>query len=192
MSNIIWSIGCCWLWFNVTFSIISAIKWQDSCPVYKFWPAAGAKLQWQLGVFSVPRLPWHGHRDVRRRLLSPRHQGAHMRRGLAGNRTLIVWFTVKPATSTPPLRAFPPLMKINWNQNVNPDGTIFGHILNNTNNINNIHVAWKRPLILNHTQKVVSRQKGGDLTQSYDKSPYTHRNVKRASDNANNVTKKFD
>ena len=25
-----------------------------------------------------------------------------------------------------------------------------------------------------------SRQKGGDLTQSYDKSPYTNRNVKRA------------
>ena len=24
------------------------------------------------------------------------------------------------------------------------------------------------------------RQKGGDLTQSYDKSPYTHGNVKRA------------
>ena len=26
----------------------------------------------------------------------------------------------------------------------------------------------------------MSRQKGGDLTQSYDKSPYTHGNVKRA------------
>ena len=34
-------------------------------------------------------------------------------------------------------------------------------------------------------------QKGGDLTQSYDKSPYTNRNVKRASDNTNNATKKF-
>ena len=32
------------------------------------------------------------------------------------------------------------------------------------------------------------RQKGGDLTQSYDKSPYTNRNVKRASDNTNNAT----
>ena len=32
------------------------------------------------------------------------------------------------------------------------------------------------------------RQKGGDLTQSYDKSPYTNRNVKRV----NNATKKFD
>ena len=36
------------------------------------------------------------------------------------------------------------------------------------------------------------RQKGGDLFQSYDKSPYTNRNVKRASDNTNNATKKFD
>ena len=28
--------------------------------------------------------------------------------------------------------------------------------------------------------KTLQRQKGGDLTQSYDKSPYTHGNVKRA------------
>ena len=28
--------------------------------------------------------------------------------------------------------------------------------------------------------KIHFRQKGGDLTQSYDKSPYTNRNVKRA------------
>ena len=27
---------------------------------------------------------------------------------------------------------------------------------------------------------VILRQKGGDMTQSYDKSPYTHGNVKRA------------
>ena len=27
---------------------------------------------------------------------------------------------------------------------------------------------------------IEARQKGGDLTQSYDKSPYTHGNVKRA------------
>ena len=37
----------------------------------------------------------------------------------------------------------------------------------------------------------LERQKGGDLTQSYDKSPVTNRNVKRASDNTNNATKKF-
>ena len=35
----------------------------------------------QLGVFSVPNLPRHGHRDVRRRLLSPCHQRAHTRWG---------------------------------------------------------------------------------------------------------------
>ena len=33
------------------------------------------------------------------------------------------------------------------------------------------------------------REDGRDLTQSYDKSPYTSRNVKRANDNTNNVTK---
>ena len=32
------------------------------------------------------------------------------------------------------------------------------------------------------------RQKGGDLTQSYDKNPYTN----QQSDNTNNATKKFD
>ena len=36
-----------------------------------------------------------------------------------------------------------------------------------------------------------SREKEKDLTQYYDKSPYTSRNVKRASDNINNATKKF-
>ena len=36
------------------------------------------------------------------------------------------------------------------------------------------------------------KQKGGDLTKSYDKSPNINRNVKRASDNTNNATKKFD
>ena len=35
-------------------------------------------------------------------------------------------------------------------------------------------------------------QKGRDLTQFYDKSPYTSRNVKRKSDNTNNATRKFD
>ena len=30
-----------WLWFNVRFSDISTIYWRDSCPVSKFWPAAG-------------------------------------------------------------------------------------------------------------------------------------------------------
>ena len=33
--------------------------------------------------------------------------------------------------------------------------------------------------IIHHSKKNDhSRQKGGDLTQSYDKSPYTNRNVK--------------
>ena len=41
-------------------------------------------------------------------------------------------------------------------------------------------------------KKQDTRQKGGDLTQSYDKSPYTNRNVKRENDNTSNATKKFD
>ena len=36
------------------------------------------------------------------------------------------------------------------------------------------------------------RQKGGDLTQSYDKSPHTNKKSKGQSDNTSNVTKKFD
>ena len=53
------------LWFNVTFSNISAIKWPDSCPVSHLLPST--QCNGQLGVFNVQRLPWHGHRDVRRR-----------------------------------------------------------------------------------------------------------------------------
>ena len=36
------------------------------------------------------------------------------------------------------------------------------------------------------------RQKGGDMTQSYDKSPYTNRNVKRAKRQHKQRQKKFD
>ena len=49
---------------------------------------------------------------------------------------------------------------------------------------------WLSPMTKVPTPK--ERQKGGDLTQSYDKSPYTPGNVKRGSDNTNNATKKFD
>ena len=31
-----------------------------------------------------------------------------------------------------------------------------------------------------------------DLTKSYDKSPYTNKNIKMANDNINNTTKKSD
>ena len=37
-----------------------------------------------------------------------------------------------------------------------------------------------------------SRQKGGDLTQSYDNSPYTNRNVKGAKWQHKQRQKKFD
>ena len=54
------------LWFNVTFSDISVIKWRDNCPVSHLLPRT--QRHGQLGVFSVQSLPQHGHRDVRRRL----------------------------------------------------------------------------------------------------------------------------
>ena len=40
---------------------------------------------------------------------------------------------------------------------------------------------FRREVFENSSQSFIEwRQKGGDLTQSYDKSPYTNRNVKRA------------
>ena len=65
----------------------------------------GTQRHGQLGVFSVPSLPRHGHLNVRRRLLPPCHQRAHTRWGNAGNRTRILRSTVQPATSAPPRRA---------------------------------------------------------------------------------------
>ena len=39
------------------------------------------------------------------------------------------------------------------------------------------------------TIHILDEDKRENLTQSYDKSPYTNRNFKRASDNTNNATK---
>ena len=36
------------------------------------------------------------------------------------------------------------------------------------------------------------REKGRDLTQSYDKSPYTHRIIKKTNATTQNATKNFD
>ena len=65
----------------------------------------GTQRHGQLGVFSVPSLPRHGHRDVRRRLKRLCHQRARMRWGYAGNRTRNFRSKVQPATSMPPRRA---------------------------------------------------------------------------------------
>ena len=50
--------------------------------------------------------------------------------------------------------------------------------------------------ILQHLSALVSasklKEKGRDLTPSYDKSPYTNKNVKRATWQHKDVTKKFD
>ena len=61
----------------------------------------GTQPHGQLGVFSVPSLPRHGHPDVWRRLLPPCYQRAHRQWGCVGNRTRIVWSTVQPVTSMP-------------------------------------------------------------------------------------------
>ena len=40
--------------------------------------------------------------------------------------------------------------------------------------------------------KNIKREKGRNLTQSYDKSPYTHRKVQKATWQYKNATKNFD
>ena len=64
----------------------------------------GTQCHGQLRVFSVPSLPRHGYRDVRRRLFPPSHQRAHILWRYAGNRNRILRSTVQPATSTTPRR----------------------------------------------------------------------------------------
>ena len=39
---------------------------------------------------------------------------------------------------------------------------------------------------------ILLKVKGRDLTQSYDKSPYTHRKIRKERDNTKNATKTFD
>ena len=41
-------------------------------------------------------------------------------------------------------------------------------------------ISWQNQRAQKCESITMQRQKGGDLTQSYDKSPYTHGNVKRA------------
>ena len=59
----------------------------------------------QQGVFNVPSLPRHGHRDVRRRLLPPCHQRGPHAVKVSRESTRIFRSKVQPATSTPPRRA---------------------------------------------------------------------------------------
>ena len=39
---------------------------------------------------------------------------------------------------------------------------------------------------------LITREKGRDLTQSYDKNPYTHRKIQKATWQHKNATKNFD
>ena len=100
----IWVVVDCGLTsHSAIFQLYSDVR--DKCPVSKFWPAAGHPRHGQLGVFSLPSLPRHGHRDIRRRLLPHCHQRANTRWGKAGNRTRIFRSKVQSATSAPPRRA---------------------------------------------------------------------------------------
>ena len=55
-----------------------------------------------------------------------------------------------------------------------------------------LYSAWYHFSISIKLSQVITRQKGGDLTQSYDKSPYTNRNIKRAKWQHKQRHKKFD
>ena len=54
--------------FNITFSHISAIKLQYSCPVSNLYLLSGIQCHGKLGVSSLPSLLWHRHRKIRRLL----------------------------------------------------------------------------------------------------------------------------
>ena len=77
--SLFWT-GCCWIVDECGLTSHSAILqlYSDGTDV-QFPNTAGHPRHGQLGVFSVPSLPQHGHRDVRRRLLPPCHQRAHTR-----------------------------------------------------------------------------------------------------------------
>ena len=69
-----WLVGCGLTSHSAIFQLYSdgtAVQFQN------FDLLSGTQHHGQLGVFSVPSLPRHGHRDVRRRLLPPCHQRAH-------------------------------------------------------------------------------------------------------------------
>ena len=43
-----------------------------------------------------------------------------------------------------------------------------------------VSLSYPKVRTIRESELYLLRQKGGDVTQSYDKSPYTHGNVKRA------------
>ena len=52
--------------------------------------------------------------------------------------------------------------------------------------------SWSSLQILVSVVSLISREKGRDLTQSYDKSPYTHRKIQKATWQHKKATKNFD
>ena len=59
---------CCWLWLTSHWAIFQLYSDGTVVQYSKFWPAAGHLTPLAARIFSVPSLPRHGHRDVRRRL----------------------------------------------------------------------------------------------------------------------------
>ena len=53
-----------------------------------------------------------------------------------------------------------------------------------------VSILWNAKLTF--TQSIKEREKGRDLTQSYDKSPYTHRKIQKATRQHKNATKNFN
>ena len=51
-------------------------------------------------------------------------------------------------------------------------------------------ILWRAPI--NSYMYLLWREKGRDLTKSYDKSPYTHRKIQNATRQHKNATKNFD
>ena len=71
----IWLVGCGLTSHSAIFQLYS-----DGTVVQfpKFDLLPGNQRNGQLGVFSVPSLPQHGHRDVRRRLKPPCHSRTNL------------------------------------------------------------------------------------------------------------------
>ena len=89
------------LWFNATFSDVSAIKSRGSCPVSKFRPATGHQRHWQLEVFNVSSLyTYTGTGRPNKYLTSLPSKGSHAAM-YAGNRTLFFRSKIQSASSTP-------------------------------------------------------------------------------------------
>ena len=121
MENPLWFNILCWFFvttvhqYIIFMFLITTKQVQNSVKVSAFnsrylwekFPQIGltSYVDNTVGIFNVPSLPRHGHRDVRRPPQTPCHQRAHTQWEYAGNRTRISRSKVQPATSSPTRRA---------------------------------------------------------------------------------------